>query len=300
LTATYAERAGLAEEQELDPSKQNTLKTAISFSGKGLFTAEKATLTIHPAEPGTGYVFQRSDLPGKPSFPADLQHVVSTPRCTILGTSECTVQTVEHILSALKGLGVMNAHLELNGPEVPIMDGSAAAFVEGILQAGIVQQEEQRKVHYLQNSVSWIDGEVQLIALPAKELTIRFTMHFPQSKVLLSQYHKLSLSPRAFTEDIAPCRTFCVYEEILPLIEQGFIKGGGLDNAVIIKEEEVVNPEGLRFEDEMVRHKVLDLIGDLSLIPDDFVAQIIAIRSGHASNVAFAHQLYDQIKMEIS
>lgn len=298
MTTSYATTAELVEKVDLDPSKQKTLKNSVSIAGIGLFTAENAILTIHPAKPGTGLLFQRSDLPNAPTFPADLDHVVSTPRCTILGQSQCTIHTVEHVLAALSALGVTNALLELSGPEIPIMDGSSKPFVEAILEGEIIEQTDPRDIHFLQSCVSWTDGDVHLIAIPAEEFSISFTMHFPQSKILGSQYLQVPVNTKSFSESIAPCRTFCLYEEIAPFIESGLIKGGGLDNAVIIKNDTVINPDGVRFEDEMVRHKILDLIGDLALIPNGFVAHIIAIRSGHASNIAFARKLCNQIKME--
>ncbi len=282
----------------LDPHKQKTLGKPISLTGKGLFTAEDATLTICPAEPNAGIVFQRSDLPGKPTIPADLDHVVSTPRCTILGDKHCSIHTVEHVLSALVSMGIDNALLDLNGPEVPIMDGSAQDFVEAILKAGVVDQDSKREVHFLQQPVCWSRGEVHLVAIPSESLRISYTLQFPHSEILHAQYYSTPVTPEHFAKEIAPCRTFCVYEEIAPLVEKGIIKGGGLDNAIIIKNDVVVNPDGVRFSDEMVRHKILDLIGDISLIPIPFVAHVIAIRSGHASNIAFGSELYEQILKE--
>lgn len=290
--------AGQAEKVSLDPSKQKTLKKSVSISGSGLFTAEKAVLTIIPASVGNGIVFRRKDLPGSPLVPADLDRVVSTPRCTILGTKECTIHTVEHVLAALYALEIDNAVLELTGPEVPIVDGSSAPFVEAILTAGILQQGQREQSHFLQKPVSWSKDDVHIVAVPAEEFSISYTLHYPQSKVLQSQYHQTKIDAKTFSREIAPCRTFCLYEEITPFIESGLIKGGGLNNAVIIKDDLVVNPEGIRFQDEMVRHKILDLLGDLSLIPIPFTAHIIAIRSGHSSNIAFARVLYDHIKME--
>lgn len=254
-------------------------------------------MTLHPSEADSGIVFVRSDLPGNPRLPADLQHVVSTPRCTILGSTAFTIHTVEHILSALKGMGIDNALIELSGPEVPIMDGSSEAFVELIQEGGIRDLETHRKVHFLERPISWSKGDVHLIALPSDEFKVSYTLHFPQSRLLRSQYFSIPITPETFAKEIAPCRTFCLYEEIVPFIENGLIKGGGLGNVVVIKNDVVVNPDGVRFSDEMVRHKVLDLIGDLSLT-EPFIAHIVAIRSGHASNVAFATQLYNHFKTE--
>lgn len=286
-----------SETKTLDPSKQKTLKRSITLSGIGLFTAEAVTLTIHPASHDTGLVFQRGDLPGKPLLEARLDRVVDTPRCTVLGCEEFTIHTVEHLLAALHSLEIDNAILELSGPEIPILDGSSRGFVEA-MKGELLQLEHPKEIHKLRSTVSWSSGKAHLVAIPADSFSISYTMHFPQSKILGSQYYETLVTPELFEKDIAPCRTFCLYEEIAPFLESGMIKGGGLDNAVIIKNDVVINPDGIRFADEMVRHKILDLIGDLALIPDRFCAHIIAICSGHASNVAFAHELHKQIKME--
>lgn len=286
------------EKVNLDPSKQKTLKKSVSISGVGLFTAEKATLKIHPAPPNSGLLFQRSDLIDQPIINADLDHVVGTPRCTILGTKQFTIHTVEHVLAALKALDVDNALLELDGPEVPILDGSASFFLQAVKEAELIEQDHEKEIHFLKKPVYWSNGDVHLVAIPSEEFSISYTLHYPQSKILASQYFQVAIDPESFSREIASCRTFCLYEEILPFIENGLIKGGGLDNAVIIKDDVVINPGGVRFPNEMVRHKILDLIGDLSLIPETFVAHILAICSGHASNIAFARELQNQIKME--
>jgi UDP-3-O-[3-hydroxymyristoyl] N-acetylglucosamine deacetylase len=192
-------------------------------------------------------------------------------------------------------MGIDNAILELSGPEVPIMDGSSESFVEAIVKAGIGQLEEEKEVYTLDYPVSWSKGDIHLVAIPADEFRVSYTLHFPESAILKSQYLSLAINPQTFAQQIAPCRTFCLYEEIAPFIESGLIKGGGLDNAVIIKNDVVLNPDGVRFPDEMVRHKILDLIGDLSLIAHNFYAHIIAIRSGHASNIAFAKELLNHL-----
>lgn len=287
MASTCTLPSELIEKGALDPLKQKTIKTAVSLSGSGLFTAEPATLTLHPARADSGIVIRK----GKSHYPADLQHVVGTPRCTILGNREFTTHTVEHVLSALYGMGIDNAVLEISGPEIPIMDGSAEPFVEAVVNAGIEELDKDRNFITLETPVSWSKGEVHLVALPASEFRISYTLQFPNSTILHSQYLSVEITPQCFAEIIAPSRTFCLYEEIAPFIESGLIKGGGLSNAVIIKNDVVVNPDGVRFPDEMVRHKILDLIGDLSLLGRRLRAHVIAIRSGHASNVAFGHNL---------
>lgn len=298
MAVTYEISTELSQGAALSSSKQKTLKGAVSLSGIGLFTGAKATVTIHPARASSGIVFQRTDLPGKPQVTADLDHVVSTPRCTILGNHKFTIHTVEHLLSALKAMGVDNAVLAISGPEVPILDGSSEAFVEAILKAGIAELEEEKEIYTLESPISWSKGDIHLVAIPAQEFRISYTLHFPESALLKSQYFSVVVSPQNFIEQIASCRTFCLYEEIAPFIESGLIKGGGLDNAVIIKNDVVINPDGVRFPDEMVRHKILDLIGDLSLVSCPFNAHVIAIRSGHASNILFARELLNQLSIK--
>lgn len=278
--------------------KQTTLQSSVSLSGHGLFTGQPVTLTLHPRECGHGIVFQRVDLPNRPLIPAHLDRVQSTPRCTILGAEGTSIQTVEHLLAALKGCQIDNLLIEISGAEVPIFDGSSRVFVEAIESVGILSQESEKQVLQLKTPVFWSSGDVHLVALPSSEYRISYTMHHPHSTFLRAQYASFLIDSETFKKEIAPCRTFSLYEEIAPLIEKGVIKGGGLENAVIIKEDKVVNPEGVRFSDEMVRHKILDLVGDLSLMGVSFTAHVIAIRSGHASNNAFAKEMFTHIKME--
>lgn len=270
---------------------QKTLQKEASASGIGLFTGEKVSLRCLPAPPNTGIVFQRVDLPGKPEIPARLSHVRETPRCTRLANREASITMVEHLLSALSALKIDNARIEVEGPEIVAGDGSAKLFVELIEKAGIALQEAPRRSLKITQPVYWSEGEVHLIALPANEFRISYTLHYPQSPLLGSQYFTLSLTPDQYREEIAPCRTFSLYEEIIPFIEKGIIKGGGLENALVIQGDRIMNPEGARFPNEMVRHKILDLVGDLSLVGVPILGHILSVRSGHSSNVAFAKMI---------
>jgi UDP-3-O-[3-hydroxymyristoyl] N-acetylglucosamine deacetylase len=218
----------------------------------------------------------------------------------VLSRAGASVHTVEHLLAALCAAGVDQLTIELSGPEVPIVDGSAAPFVSLIEEGGVEEMNEERPVWVVDRPCFWSQGDVHLIALPAAEYRISYTLHYPHSSFLGSQYYSFAVTPEAFKREIAPCRTFCLYEEIAPMIEKGLLRGGGLENALIIKDEGVLNPEGVRFEDEMVRHKILDLIGDLSLVGAPLLAHIVAIRSGHTSNNAFAKELHNHIKTESS
>ncbi|MBI3236245.1 MAG: UDP-3-O-[3-hydroxymyristoyl] N-acetylglucosamine deacetylase [Chlamydiales bacterium] len=278
--------------------KQRTLKRSVSAEGVGVFTGDLVTISINPLEEGSGILFQRTDLPGKPLLPAKLECVQGTPRCTVLGQGGVYVQTVEHILAAFKAFGVDNALIEISGAEVPIFDGSSLPFVEMLRSAGIVEQEKKRTVYAISTPVSWSQGDIHLVALPSEEYRISYTLHYPHCPAIGSQFYSVAVDQGRFEKEIAPCRTFSIYEEIAPMIEKGLVKGGKLENAVIIKENRVINPEGLRFADEMVRHKILDLIGDLSLVPVLFSAHIIAVRSGHSSNNAFAKELFNHIRTE--
>lgn len=281
--------------------KQRTIMRPVSRAGLGLFTGEKISLTLRPASIGSGILFQRIDLPEKPILPAQLKYVQGTPRCTMIGDQGVFIQTVEHLLAALRASEIDNAIVEISGSEVPIFDGSSDQFVKMIDEAGILIQEEgNRPVYRLFAPIYWSMGDIHLIALPSDEYRISYTLHYPHSKFLRSQYHSISVNEENFKSQISTCRTFSLYEEIVPMIEKGFIKSASLENGVVIKDDAVMNPEGPRFENEMVRHKILDVIGDLSLVGCNFIAHIIAIRSGHASNIAFARELQNHIKMENS
>jgi len=279
---------------------QQTLARVVSASGIGLFTGEKVTVRLCPAKSGAGIVFQRTDLSHKLLLPARLDFVQQTPRCTILGQNGISIQTVEHILAALRACEIDNALIEVSGPEIPIFDGSAAHFVEMIEKGGIAVLDGVKHCLKITAPIFWTRGDVHIVALPSEEYRISYTLHYPHSKFIGTQFYSFQVTSEGFKKEIAPCRTFSLYEEIAPIIDKGLIKGGSLENAVIIKDGVIVNPEGVRFSEEMVRHKILDMIGDLSLVGMSFSAHIIAIRSGHASNTAFARELFNHFKMENS
>lgn len=276
--------------------RQKTLQKEVEISGVGLFTGQKTHLRLIPEKANTGIIFCRKDLPHQPLIPAVVGNVRKTPRCTILHENKegATITMVEHLLSALKAYGIDNLRIELEGPEIPVGDGSARGFVELIEKSGLSLQSEEKRVYTLDRPIHFSEGDTHLVALPADEFKISYTLHYPHSSFLKSQYYSLSVNDATYKEAISPCRTFSLYEEIAPLLEKGLLKNVGLENGVVIKGDGVMNPEGLRFPDEMVRHKILDLIGDLSLVGFTFYAHIVSIRSGHSSNVAFASLLRDQ------
>jgi len=267
---------------------RRTLKVAQEMSGVGLFSGLTINLRLVPAKAGTGILFKRVDLKNEPTFEASVDNVCGTPRCTNLGDGKSIIQSVEHILSALKAYEIDDLIVEIDGPEIPAGDGSSLVFIEMIDKGQIVELEERVPIYTIKSPVYWSKGDVHLVALPCDVFRMSYTLSYPNHPILSSQFQTLDLTPDSYRTEIAQCRTFSLYEEIVPLLDQGVIKGGSLDSGVIIKGDKILNPEGLRFKNEMARHKILDLIGDLSLVAKMFTAHIIAIRSGHYSNTMFA------------
>jgi len=273
------------------PSTQKTLASMVEFTGVGLFTGEPSHIRILPSPTNTGLVFQRVDLPDKPLIPALLSFVSETPRCTCLANGTASVRMVEHLLSALQGLGIDNALIEVSGAEIPASDGSAIEFVRLIDEAGIQELEVDKKILRIEKPVVWSKGQTHLVALPSDVFQVSYTLHYPHSAFIGSQYHSVIITPETYRSDIAKSRTFSLYEEIAPLIAKGLLKGAGLDQGVLIQGERVLNPEGLRCPNELVRHKILDLVGDMALLGASVLGHVIAICSGHAANVAFSKKL---------
>jgi len=273
---------------------QQTLKQKVSLSGIGIHMGKKVTLTFVPAAEHSGIVFQRLDLPGAPKVPASLEYVVDTSRSTTIGVGNCLIHTVEHVLAALSAYQIDNVIVQVSACEPPIGDGSSKPFVHLIEEAGIEKQEAERSIVKIKKPISFSKGNVHLIALPSEEYRISYTLNYPNNAVIRSQYYSLPLSFEKFREEISSCRTFALYEEINHLMQRGLIRGGSLENAVVIKDDAILSKEGLRYPDEMVRHKILDLIGDLSLVGFPFLAHIIAICSGHETNVAFGKKILEE------
>lgn len=278
--------------------QQVSVNAIVSRKGAGLFSGEPAEIRFLPAPANSGIVFRRTDLLGAPAIQANVFNVKSTPRCTILGNGDVTIQTVEHVLAATYALGIDNLIIEVSGPEVPIFDGSSKVFIEMLNEASIAYLDQQKTVCALKKPLYYSSKDIQIIALPSDAFRVSYTLHYPNSSLIGTQFISLDVDAKTFQSEIAVCRTFSLYEEIVPFMESGLLKGGSLDNAVLIKDDKVANPEGLRFSNEMVRHKVLDLIGDLSLVGIRFHAHIIALRSGHHANSEFAKILYNHLTME--
>lgn len=272
----------------------NTLASIAEFCGVGVHTGRPVTMQLVPADPGTGIVFKRIDLPGKPLIPAKVDYILDTSRCTTIGNSEAKVSTIEHLMAALAAFSIDNLLIELDGPEIPIGDGSSLPFVEVIKNAGVVSQsQEEIPVYALDAPIYHHEPGVQLIALPSEKLRISYTLHYPDKPIIGTQFYDYTTSQSNFIENIAASRTFALYDEVQLLQKAGLIKGGNLENAIVIEDDCIHANGGLRFPDELVRHKVLDLIGDLTLVGASFCAHIISICSGHRTNAALSKKLFN-------
>lgn len=279
--------------------KQRTLKQAASFSGIGIHTGNEVTMQFCPAKAGTGIVFKRMDLPSQPVIPATIEYVRDASRnSTTIGIANVCVHTVEHVLAAVRAFDIDNLCIEVSNVEPPVGNGNSEAFVRMIEEAGVSDLSASVPIVKLKQPIYWSDDDIHIVALPYEGYRISYTLNYPESTVLSAQFHSVLLSSATFKEEIAPCRTFSRYEEISNLMDRGLIKGGSLDNAVIIKGDVIFSKEGLHFPNEMARHKILDMVGDLSLVGFNFEAHVIAIRSGHASNYEFAKKIYQYITTE--
>lgn len=276
---------------------QQTLKKSIEIVGRGLFTGCEVCMRLIPTEENTGVVFKRTDLPGQPLIPATLSSVVATLRCTTLGVNDARVQTVEHFLSALCMAEIDNLIIEIDAEELPIFDGSSLPFLSLIEDGGVEIQNEKKNQYVIEQPLYWSQGEIQLIALPSDSLRISYTLSYPKDPLLQAQFVSFPIDYATYKKEIAPSRTFALFEEIEAMVKGGLLKGGGLECGLVIRDGVPLNPEGTRFPQEMARHKVLDLIGDLSLMQSEICAHIIAIKSGHSSNIEFARLIQNFMEM---
>jgi UDP-3-O-[3-hydroxymyristoyl] N-acetylglucosamine deacetylase / 3-hydroxyacyl-[acyl-carrier-protein] dehydratase len=304
--------------------KQRTLAKEISLTGKGLHTGNNVTITFKPAPVNHGYKFCRVDLPGKPVIDALAEHVTDTSRGTTLVQNNASVATIEHVMAAFYGLRVDNALIELNGPEAPIMGGSSWKFVEAIKEAGIVEQREDRNYFVVKQKITYSDEEhgVDLIVYPDDHFSANVLIDY-NSKILGNQYSILD-TIEDFEKEISKSRTFVFFHELEPLYEKGLIKGGDLDNAIVILEKEVdqseidriaklfnrpgisthtagiLNNTDLRYPNEPARHKLLDIMGDIALVGHPIKGKIVATRPGHLANTRLARIIRQEMKKTIS
>ncbi len=301
---------------------QHTIKSDLTLSGAGIHTGQSVTICIKPSAPNTGITFQRVDMEGKPTIKADVDNVVETNRSTTIESKGARVSTIEHLMAALVGMQIDNAVIEINGEEVPILDGSAAPFIEALENIGVQQQDAEKIYYCIDHNITFVDEEkkVEMVALPYHEYRINTLIDF-NSPVLGTQHASLK-NISDFKKEVASCRTFCFFHELELLLAHNLIKGGDINNAIVVvdkpvspdqvkriseifhKEDVEVSSEGilnnleLRYPNEPARHKLLDVVGDLALVGFPFKAHIIANRPGHASNVKFAKKIKEHIKKQ--
>lgn len=302
-------------------NKQQTLGGTISFSGKGLHTGVVVNMTVNPAPDNHGIVFRRVDIEGQPTVPALCEYVTDTSRGTTIENGEAKVSTIEHIVSALWSMGVDNAMIDIDGPETPIMDGSAREYVQRISEVGIVEQKANRKYYEVTEKQVYTipDKGVAIIIYPDDEFTVSVHVDY-NSKVIGNQYATLDIF-NDYVENIAPCRTFVFLHELEPLLKMNLIKGGDLDNAIVVVENPVsdeqlehlkrvfnkedirvtggyLNNLQLRASNELARHKLLDLLGDFALLGMRIKGRVWASRPGHYANTEFMKQLISVIRRD--
>lgn len=304
---------------------QKTLKEAAHLSGVGLHTGEKVNVHILPAPENHGFKFQRMDVEGQPTIKADCDLVVSTERGTTLEQNGARVYTTEHLLAALVGTEVDNALIQIDGPEIPIMDGSSLPFVEAIEKVGLVEQEAERNYFVLTENIKWEDTEKGIEFLAVPDDHYRITVMVDYKSPVLGTQHSSMYNLSEFKGEIAPCRTFVFLRELEYLATHNLIKGGDLDNAIVLVEREkveqeeldrlakilgkenlevkvqgigVLNSTKLKFENEPARHKLLDIVGDLALVGRPIKGHILGARPGHSGNTRFAKILKEQIKKQ--
>ena len=269
---------------------QHTLATSATLEGTSLHTGAKVTLTLKPAPADHGFKFRRIDLADQPFIDADADKVQTVERATTIAEGSVKVHTVEHVLSALTGMGVDNAIIEMDANEPPIGDGSSRPFVELIKKAGLAPQDAPRKIWEIREPIHQESGDGTLITIvPCKTFRVSVTNVGPEGR--FTQYFSSEVTPELYEKEISPARTFVYYEDVKPLLEKGLIKGGSLENAVVVRGNEVMSKEALRFHNEFARHKALDLIGDLILSGKRILGHVIAVKPGHGPNSKLAATL---------
>jgi len=274
--------------------QQQTISKPVRYSGTGLHSGHQVEMTFLPGVPNSGIRFRRVDLEGKPEVEARVENVSETNRSTTLSKGNIKVQTVEHVLAAFAGCGVDNAVVELDANEPPIADGSAREYCRMIESAGIVPQPERRESYAVTTPIELQMGETVMSIFPHDAFKITCTSADKGGR--FTQFFSLELSPKTWEQELAHARTFCFFEEIEFLINNGLVKGGSLENAVVIREDAVLTTEPLRYPDEFVRHKILDIVGDLSLLGRPLCGHLIAVKPSHAGNCELARQISAQMR----
>lgn len=276
--------------------RQRTLQKSISTTGVGLHSGRRVELTLRPAEPNTGIVFHRTDLPEVVDLPAQASLVGGTRMASVLQKDNVRVSTVEHLMSALAGLGIDNLHIDLNAEEVPIMDGSAGTFVYLLRSAGLEEQQAAKKFIRVLKPIEVREGEGNDLKWarlePHDGFALSFSIDFRHPAIdATANFAEIDFAKESYVKAIARARTFGFVNELEALLAAGLARGGSLDNAIVMDEYRVLNSDGLRYEDEFVKHKILDAIGDLYLIGRPLVARYVACKSGHGLNNQLARAL---------
>lgn len=278
--------------------KQKTIANQVTLKGIGIHTGNKVNVTFKPAEAYSGVTFIRTDISGAPRIQANVQSFLASKfsRRSSIGNNEIEVQTIEHLMSALSSLGIDNIDVEIDNNELPGLDGSAIKFVEALEKAGIVQQEPEKYIHVIKEPIYIEDGASSITIVPAKEFKISYTLNYDHP-LLEAQFLEVCVNAESFKTQIAPARTFCLEGEASELQNQGLGLGANYENTLVVGKTGVINNK-LRFKDEFVRHKILDLIGDLCLAGCPIQGHVIALKSGHALNLKIAQKIFEQ-KMKI-
>jgi UDP-3-O-[3-hydroxymyristoyl] N-acetylglucosamine deacetylase/3-hydroxyacyl-[acyl-carrier-protein] dehydratase len=274
--------------------QQQTLNSPVSFSGVGLHSGNRVNMTFLPALANTGVRFRRADLEGRPEVEARIENVNETTRSTTLAKGNIKIHTVEHVLAALAGGGIDNAVVELDANEPPIGDGSARDFCRMIESAGVAPQPEKREPYTVTAPIELEMGETLMTLFPDEGFKITCTSADKRGR--FTQHYSTEVTPKTWERELSAARTFCFYEEIEFLIKNGLIKGGSLENAVVIRDDAVLTIEPLRFPDEFVRHKMLDIVGDLSLLGRPIHGHLMAVKPSHAANCEFVRQIQAQMQ----
>lgn len=272
--------------------KQRTLASSASLTGSALHTGENVTLTIFPAPVGHGFKFQRIDLPDEPIVDAAAAYVKTVERATTLVQGMVKIHTVEHVLSALTGMGVDNALIQMDANEPPIGDGSASEYIALINKAGIIEQDAPRRYIDIREPVTIESNGSILVILPDTKFRVSCTQVGPEGR--FTQFLSTEITPEIYEKEIAPARTFVFYEDVKPLMDKGLIKGGSLENAIVARGDSVLSKEPLRFPDEFVRHKILDIVGDLALSGRFIRGHVVAVKPGHGINTEAAKLLAER------
>jgi UDP-3-O-[3-hydroxymyristoyl] N-acetylglucosamine deacetylase/3-hydroxyacyl-[acyl-carrier-protein] dehydratase len=278
--------------------QQQTISNPASFSGVGLHSGNRVNMTFLPAPPGSGIRFRRVDLEGKPEIEARIENVIETNRSTTISKGNTKIHTVEHILATFAGYGIDNAIVELDANEPPIGDGSSREYCRMIEAAGVASQPEKRETYTVSEPIELQLGETEMALFPGDSFKITCTSSDKQGR--FTQFFSLEISPKSWERDLAHARTFCFFEEIEFLIKNGLIKGGSLENAVVVRDDAVLTTEPLRYPNEFVRHKMLDILGDLSLIGRPLCGHLIAVKPSHTANCELARLITVQMRKPLA